>query len=244
MELILQGMDQSQGFPSDREVFDLKIDGNNSIWVADWDGLIKLNNDPIINIETMTGIDTLRSLTNVNIQWNNYFSNNVKIEYSIDNGSTWNVAANSVSAQDHNYSWNVPIVAPLSSECKVRVSDVNNSTNKVVSGNLTIYAKVDAPFITPNGGIKNNGITVSIYCKAENADIYYTTNGTEPDQSSYKYTSPFYLNKSTVIKVKAFKADWVASDLQTGNYQMKTAKVDFDPAPGTYDKSTIYFIKH
>ena len=167
----------SQGFPSDRDILDLKIDSNNSIWIAAWDGLIKLNNDPSINIETMVGIDTLKSLTNVNIQWNNYFSGNVNIEYSTDNGGTWNVAANSVSAQDHNYSWNVPVVAPISSECKVRVSDVNNSTNKVVSGKLTIYAKVDTPFITPNGGIKNNGINVSISCKVENADIYFTTDG-------------------------------------------------------------------
>ncbi len=224
----------SQGFPSDREVFDLKIDDNNSIWVADWDGLIKLNNDPTINIETMVGIDTLRSLTNVNIQWNNYFSGNVKIEYSINNGSTWNIAAFSVSAQDHNYSWNVPIVAPISSECKVRVSDVNNSTNKVESGSLTIYAKVETPRFYPNGGLKNNSTLIYISCPTDGADIYYTTDGSEPTLSSKKCDGIIGINKSTTVKAKAFKSDWIDSDIKTANYTLKVAPITFSPSPATY----------
>jgi predicted alpha-1,2-mannosidase len=38
------------------------------------------------------------------------------------------------------------------------------------------------------------------------AEIYYTTNGTEPDQTSQKYTAPFYISQSTDFKIKAFQS--------------------------------------
>ncbi len=75
---------------------------------------------------------------------------------------------------------------------------------------------------------------LAFFVKLKTSDIYFTTDGSEPNQSSTKYTLPFYINKNTILKVKAYKTGWVESDLQTSNYQMKTAPVDFDPQPGTY----------
>ena len=226
--------DQAAGFPNNDDVRDLKIDNSDNVWVGTWDGLIKLYNGPKINIETLTSSDSLKSLTGINLQWDYQFQNNINIEYSTDNGSSWLLVADNVNAQNNIYSWTVPIVIPASNQCKIRISDVNNANNKIESNSFTIYAKVEAPVLTPNGGIKNNGLVVSISCSTNGADIYYTTDGSEPNQSSIKYTGDFNINKNTTIKAKAFKTNWIDSDVETGNYTMKVAPVTFSPQPGTY----------
>ncbi len=226
--------DQSAGFPINDDIHDLKIDNSDNVWMGTWHGLIKLYNGPKINIETLTSSDSLRSLTGVNLQWGFQFQNNVNIEYSTDNGGSWLIIAGDASVQNNIYSWKVPVVAPASNQCKIRISDVNNSNNKIESNSFTIYAKVETPVVTPDDGIKNNIISLSISCETADVDIYYTTEGSEPDQGSIKYSSPVYINKNTELKVKAFKSDWIESDLQTADYQMKVAEVKFSPEPGTY----------
>ena len=246
--------DQAEGFPSSRDVTSIKVDKNNNLWIGSWDGLIKLNNATKFNIDSLGVGDSLRSLSSINIQWSNQFLANVKIEYTIDNGTNWILVADNVPAQYQNYSWTVPVVAPASDQCKIRVSDDNNPGNFIESkSNFTIYAKVETPVIAPNGGEKNNGINVSISCATTSADIYYTTDGTDPDQNSTKYISPFYINKSLTLKAKAFLNNWSESNLETSSYQMKVAGINFNPPQGTYnspqqvslstltDSASIYF---
>lgn len=54
-------------------------------------------------------------------------------------------------------------------------------------------AYVDAPVISEENGM------VSITCPNEDAVIYYTTDGTEPDLTSNVYTEPFEMEKSGVV---------------------------------------------
>jgi len=73
----------------------------------------------------------------------------VNIEYSSDNGSTWNTIA-SVTENDGSYSWLIPTI--VSSQCLVRISEYLNPVVFDVS-NTTF--NIAAPFITvtsPNGG--------------------------------------------------------------------------------------------
>jgi len=60
------------------------------------------------------------------IQWSCVFSGNVKLEYSVNNGSSWNVIANSVPAESFEYNWTIP--SAYSSFCKVRITSVENPT--------------------------------------------------------------------------------------------------------------------
>ena len=46
---------------------------------------------------------------------------------------------------------------------------------------------------------------VELYCDMEGAQIYYTTNGSDPDENSNLYTKPFYLIKTTDLKFAAYK---------------------------------------
>ena len=66
--------------------------------------------------------------------------------------------------------------------------------------------------ILPFGGDFSNETTVSLKpdINAEkNATIYYTTDGSEPSTSSSKYSKPFKINQSTIVKARTFNADGI-----------------------------------
>jgi hypothetical protein len=54
------------------------------------------------------------------------------------------------------------------------------------------------------------------------AEIYYTTNGTEPDQTSQKYTAPFYIYQSTDFKIKAFQSGMEPSFTENAGFMKLT----------------------
>jgi hypothetical protein len=66
-----------------------------------------------------------------NITWSSDCLENVKIEYSTDNGSNWTEEIASTPAGPGSYSWNIPN-AP-SDECLVKVSDADDGSPSDVS---------------------------------------------------------------------------------------------------------------
>ena len=149
---------ETEGFPGSLAVNDMLADRNNNIWTGSWGGgLIELNNEPVFNI--VQGIDSVRSLREIKLQWDYQFQNEVKIEYCIY-GNWWMIVADSVSAQNKYYKWRVPIVSPPNTDCKIRISDENDPSTYIESPSFTIYPKVETPYFTPNGGTKYNGLYV------------------------------------------------------------------------------------
>ena len=53
--------------------------------------------------------------------------------------------------------------------------------------------------------IYNRPLTISMSCPDREAEIHYTTDGSEPTLKSSKYKSPFVILKTCTIKAKAFK---------------------------------------
>ncbi len=60
-----------------------------------------------------------------NITWTSSNVTNVKIEYTTDNGSSWNTIVGSTPASAGSYGWTVPNTP--SSQCLVRISDASNA---------------------------------------------------------------------------------------------------------------------
>ncbi|GAA4270848.1 starch-binding protein [Aquimarina gracilis] len=99
---------------------------------------------------------------------------------------------------------------------------VNGPTNPVV-------------IINPNINQSENPIPVSlegIGGAGAPYEIFYTTNGSDPDQNSTRYTSSFTITESTIIKAIVFDRDNVASEIVTKNYTI-----------GPIDGLRIYFKK-
>ncbi len=110
--------------------------------------------------------------------------------------------------------------------------------------------EVVTPTISQIGGLYNAPVLLTLATTTENAAIYYTSNGSEPDENSTLYTEPISIDASQVIRAKGFKNGAIASDVVTNTYLINTnhtfpivaISVDsflfFDPETGLYPNYT------
>ncbi|MEO0088808.1 MAG: hypothetical protein ABIK50_04390 [candidate division WOR-3 bacterium] len=101
---------------------------------------------------------------NITWSWTGNITN-VKIEISTNSGSTWSTIVSS-APNNGSYSWRVN--ATPSIQCRIRISDVNNSSIYDISdGNFTICNKININ--SPNGG--------EIWYVGESQNINWQTSG-------------------------------------------------------------------
>ncbi len=118
--------------------------------------------------------------TNQNITWTSTGGiTNVMIEYTMDNGSSWNTVASS-TANTGSYNWNVPNTP--SANCLVRISDTAGPAQDISNAAFTIAVPRILTVTSPNGGESwTEGTTQAVtwtYTGAiVNVAIYYSANG-------------------------------------------------------------------
>ena len=90
---------------------------------------------------------------------------------------------------------------------------------------LDIFASVGggtpvcaAPVFTPEAGTYYEAQTVEITCSTADATIYYTLDGSEPDENSEVYETPITVAESMTIKAIAMKEDYENSNIATAEY--------------------------
>jgi hypothetical protein len=74
------------------------------------------------------------------------------------------------------------------------------------------------PVITPASGIYSGGLTIEIQPHAADAVVYYTLDGSEPDSTSYIYTTPITVTNTTVIRAQTFAPGYLPSMITTCSY--------------------------
>ncbi|HLL52879.1 MAG TPA: lamin tail domain-containing protein, partial [Myxococcaceae bacterium] len=101
---------------------------------------------PTVRVTAPNGGESWAGGGTQNITWTSSGVSNVKLEYSLDNGSTWTVIASSVSASTGGYAWTVPNSA--STSARVRATDAQNGTPSDISDNaFTITSSSPAKVI-------------------------------------------------------------------------------------------------
>ena len=103
-----------------------------------------------------------------------------------------------------------------------------NTTYEFTSGNyLTSYTApvhaVEAPTFNPVAGTYTEAQTVTISCGTSGASIYYTTDGTEPDNTSTQYTTALTISTTTTIKAVAYDGTNY-SNVTTATYHFCSAE--------------------
>ena len=74
------------------------------------------------------------------------------------------------------------------------------------------------PTFTPEAGTYYEAQEVAIACSTADATIYYTTDGTEPDENSAVYSEPIAVAESMTIKAIAMKEGYENSNVATAEY--------------------------
>ncbi|MFA6024848.1 MAG: LamG-like jellyroll fold domain-containing protein [Ignavibacteriaceae bacterium] len=156
----------------------------------------------ILAVTSPNGGERLRAKSTVQITWNiseivnpkahkinsgeeqttaNAPIQNVKIEYTSDNGTSWNSVINTISATAKNYNWNVPVIE--SKVCKIRIVDVDDSTHADTSDGVFEIYNPKLTVTSPNGGENlKGGAEYEITWKNQNSDscaIDYSLNNGE-----------------------------------------------------------------
>jgi len=134
-----------------------------------------------------------------------------------------NSLAHSASASSNKYEWNLSVNDGVLSIANANTSgrklqwNANSPRFACYTSSQTpcrLYKKVvldpnaiATPIFTPVAGLYYNTQTVAIATATTGATIYYTTDGTTPDETSAVYAEPITVSVNTTIKAIAIKND-------------------------------------
>ncbi len=105
---------------------------------------------PSVVVTAPNGGELWYNNTSQNITWTSSNSANVKIEYSHDNGTSWNSIASSVASSAGTYNWTLPSIQ--SSQMLIKISDVDFPDYKDQSNAVFTIAAPSVTVTSPNGG--------------------------------------------------------------------------------------------
>ena len=117
-------------------------------------------------------------------------------------------------------------------------------------GSASIYVDRTIPQITPETGTYDTDQTVTLVDPSGNGyTIYYTLNGTDPDESSLVYTAPFTVSTTTTVKAVLVDDDDNMSDVITSvitidkpaEYTTIAQLLDNTTATSSSDAPTVCF---
>ena len=80
---------------------------------------------------------------------------------------------------------------------------------------------VATPAFSVASGAVNSGTSVTISCATDGAEIYYTTNGSEPTASSTEYTGAISITEAVTLKAIAVKDGMNGSAVSSASYTLK-----------------------
>ena len=92
--------------------------------------------------------------------------------------------------------------------------------SEIATAEYVINYVVENPVFSPEAGSYTEAQNVTITCATDGATIYYTTDGSDPDDSSNEYSTAIPVTTTTTIKAIAMKAGYTASEIITATYEI------------------------
>lgn len=115
--------------------------------------------------------------------------------------------------------YTAPFDVTTTTTLKAMAVKAHCANSAVAEQSITIaIPTVATPTLTPGTGIYADSVVVTMACATADAQIRYTTDGTEPTAAATLYTAPITLTANTTLKAKAFKANWTTSETVTATY--------------------------
>jgi hypothetical protein len=164
-----------------------------------------------IKVLTPNGGEVLNPTSNVNITWSFRNIDNVKIEFTTDNGATWNLIATNIPIDVQSYNWSVPNIP--STQCLIKISALDRPLYDISDAVFAINSAY-VHIIYPNGG-ENFGTSTGQYVEWEynsvttvkleysiNNGATWTSIGTAPAANKYaNWIPPAVVSNQYLIRV-------------------------------------------
>lgn len=141
-----------------------------------------------------------------------------------DYGYTKNSQAGYKNAQNADYVTSIP----KNTKCTFTF---DRKTNTLTITKITTTTQLAAPTFSPAGGTFTSALNVTI-SQEDGADIYYTTDGSDPTTSSTKYASAITVSTTTTIKAIAVK-DGHTSSIASATYTLVEPECWYLPGAST-----------
>ena len=173
------------------------------------------DNTPKLSLLAPVGGESWFSGITKNITWSANAVENVKIEFSSDNGSSWSTVVASTPAVTGSYAWTLPNV--VSANCEVKISDVSNAS--LLSVSAAAFSISPAPpivILAPDGGEvwpvgSAQTVTWASQSSVANVAIDYSVDGgstwtaiigsTTASAGSYSWTVPNSLSANCKVRI-------------------------------------------
>ncbi len=178
-----------------------------------------------------------------NITWSQQcLSTNLKLEYSIDNGTSYTLISSTVSPGAGTYAWTVPAVS--SSLCLIRISLVADPNISDSSDNL--FAICSLQLSAPNGNeVFDVGTSQTITWSSSNVTnvrLEYTTNNgstwttiiasVSATPSTYSWTIPTLISYECKVRISDVSALTVVNDVSDNLFTIRTPIIVTAPNGG------------
>lgn len=147
-----------------------------------------------------------------------------RVERRIAGADNWKTIAyrprHSQGHAESEQKW-IDFMAPAAEELEYRVVAVNcndddSGASEAVSSCFPV--KVSKPAFSLEEGTYTSAQVVTIKCSTEEAEIRYTTDGSDPDETSTLYSDQLVIDQTTALKAKAFKGCNYPSEIASATY--------------------------
>ncbi len=145
-------------------------------------------------------------------------------EYSTDQGSEWIQIGNDISLDGVDELTLFSYTVNVEGNVRVRIRSIAGSDGRRFNIDdilLTDYGDpvaVAPPTFSPSGGTYYDAVSVTISTATPDATIHYTTDGTDPTQSSPVFTDPIDITETTTVKARGYADDLEPSIISTAVY--------------------------
>ncbi|OGV39504.1 MAG: hypothetical protein A2X48_12775 [Lentisphaerae bacterium GWF2_49_21] len=107
--------------------------------------------------------------------------------------------------------------------------------SKVSSKTFTVFpGRCATPEISPAGGLVKAGTKTMVSCMTPGATIYYTTDGSEPSETSMTYTEPLTVNRNLILKAFAKAAGLADSETAVQTFIINLMPPKIFPPGGSF----------
>ena len=187
---------------------------------------IRLRNSSGDNCHIQMNFDKTNGIGDVTFYYASYSTHSggvITLCYSTDGGTNWTSAGSVTAPAWGSAMEKATFTLNIQGNARVKIirEGAVGKTVNIDDLTLTDYTPsgvVAAPNFNPPGGDVTSKIDVVITTATAGATIRYTTNGTEPTESSTLYSTAIPISSTTTLKAKAWKTGMEPSAVSTAVY--------------------------